>query len=67
MHSERNAVLTPDGAGGAFIAYELKYRSGPRAGDIDIIAQHVDKNGDRRWLDASTPPIVSSSERARET
>ena len=65
-HSEEKPALIPDGAGGAYIAYELHYRSGARSGDVDIIAQHLSANGDRLWVDPENPPVVSSNPRARE-
>ncbi|MGE3802758.1 MAG: hypothetical protein AB7H80_17215 [Candidatus Kapaibacterium sp.] len=65
-HSEENPAVVPDGQGGAFIAYELHYTSGARAGDVDLIAQHLTVNGDRLWLDPENPPVVSSNPRARE-
>ncbi len=66
LHDERNATLTPDGKGGAFIAYELRYITGPRKGDVDIIAQHVNADGHRSWIDPAAPPVVSSNARAKE-
>ena len=65
-HSEQNPSVAPDGRGGAYIAYELHYTSGSRAGDVDILAQHLTRNGDRLWVDPSNPPVVSSNPKAKE-
>ena len=65
-HSEQNAVTVPDGEGGAFIAYELRYVSGSRNGDVDIIAQHLAHSGKRLWVDSENPPIISSNSKALE-
>lgn len=65
-HDERNAALIPDGNGGAYIAYEIRYVSGSRNNDIDIIAQHINGDGHRSWIDPTSPPIVSSNSRALE-
>lgn len=65
-HDERNGVITSDGAGGAYIAYEIFYSSGTRKGDMDIIAQHVTADGSRSWTDPAAPPVVSSNARALE-
>lgn len=65
-HSEENLSMQPDGNGGAVIAYELRYMSGERKGDIDIIAQSISASGERKWIDPAAPPIVSSIRNAYE-
>lgn len=66
VHDEQHGVVVPDSLGGAFVAYELAYKTGPRSGDVDIIAQHIDAYGKRTWVDPTAPPIVSSNSRAIE-
>lgn len=63
---DRNPVMVSDGFGGAYIAYQIEYTKGPRAGDVDIIAQHLTSYGSRAWTDENKPPIVSSNAKALE-
>ena len=63
---ERNSTMVSDGHGGAYIAYELEYNRGERAGDADILAQHITYYGSRQWTDEANPPIVSSNAKAKE-
>ncbi|HVZ41027.1 MAG TPA: hypothetical protein VHI13_17225 [Candidatus Kapabacteria bacterium] len=63
---EMNPVMVPDGNGGMYVAYQLEYNKGPRAGDLDILAQHLTRYGSRAWVDEKNPPIVSSNAKARE-
>lgn len=65
-HSERNPSVAGDGKGGAYIAYEIGYLSGRKAGDVDIIAQHLSNEGVRMWIDPERPPFVASSGSALE-
>jgi hypothetical protein len=65
-HLERNSSVISDGFGGAYIAYELAYSTGDRSGDVDILAQHINSYGVREWTDEAAPPIVSSTDKARE-
>ncbi len=65
-HLERNAAAVADGNGGVIVAYELEYVGGERAGDIDILAQKVNRYGVREWADETNPPVVSSNIKARE-
>lgn len=66
-HDEKNAAAVSDGRGGAYVAYEIAYISGSRAGDHDILAQHITSTGAREWVSESALPIVSSVPTARET
>ena len=66
-HLERNAAVVSDGAGGAYVAYEIAYTAGDRTGDIDILAQRIAPDGTRRWIDETALPLVSSDAKARET
>lgn len=66
-HLERNAAVVSDGAGGAYVAYEIEYTTGARTGDIDILAQRISPDGSRRWMDESSLPLVSSDAKAHET
>lgn len=59
-HIERDPVAVSDGLGGAFVAYEIEYTSGPRKGDHDILAQHVTPQGAREWVSETALPLVSS-------
>ncbi len=63
---ESNPSMVTDRDGGAYIAYQLEYNKGDRAGDIDILAQHLTRYGTRAWTDEKNPPIVSSNAKARE-
>lgn len=65
-HEEGSPAITSDGQGGVYVAYELRYVSGDKEGDIDVIAQHLDGEGRRMWTDPIRPPIVASSNRALE-
>jgi hypothetical protein len=66
-HIERNPAVVADGFGGAYVAYEIEYTSGPRKGDRDIFAQHVTAQGAREWVSESALPIVSSIPTAAES
>ncbi|MBC8144974.1 MAG: hypothetical protein H7X80_05265, partial [bacterium] len=66
-HFERNPVAVADGLGGAFIAYEIEYASGPRKGDRDILAQHLTAQGQREWVSETALPMVSSVATASES
>lgn len=66
-HLERNATVVSDGAGGAYVAYEIEYTAGERVGDVDILAQRISPDGSRRWMDEASLPLVSSDAKARET
>ncbi len=63
---ESNPVMAFDGDGGIYVAYQLEYNKGPRAGDVDILAQHLTRYGSRAWTDEQNPPIVSSNAKTRE-
>lgn len=63
---ERKSTMVSDGHGGAYITYELEYNRGERAGDVDILAQHITYYGSRKWTDETNPPIVSSNAKAKE-
>jgi len=65
-HLEMHPAAAADGSGGAYIAYEIEYTDGDRAGDVDIIAQHVAWYGSRLWNDSKTTPYVSSAPSAHE-
>jgi hypothetical protein len=66
-HIERNPAVVADGLGGAYIAYEIEYVSGDRAGDRDIFAQHLTAQGAREWVSESALPIISSVPTAAES
>lgn len=66
-HIERSPSVVADGFGGAYIAYEIEYTSGPRGGDRDIFAQHLTAQGGREWVSESNLPIVSSVPNAAES
>jgi hypothetical protein len=66
-HDERNAAAVADLLGGAYVAYEIRYTSGPRAGDHDVLAQHISSTGHREWISESALPVVSSVPTATET
>ncbi|MGD9497292.1 MAG: hypothetical protein AB7Y46_13415 [Armatimonadota bacterium] len=51
--SERNPVVVPDGAGGAFVIFEAYAPAGSQwAGDVDIRGQHVSADGQVLWGEA---------------
>ena len=58
---ERSATLASDGAGGVIVAFEYEPRTGEFAGDIDILAQRVDADGEALWNNAEKSSVVSSS------
>lgn len=54
--SERNPVVVPDGAGGAFVFFEAYAPAGSEwAGDVDIRGQRVSAEGQVLWGDAGVP------------
>lgn len=63
---EMNPAMTPDGDGGIYVAYQIDYNKGNRAGDADILAQRLTRWGARAWTDERNLPIVSSNAKARE-
>lgn len=65
-HGEGNFTAVADPAGTVTVAYEIRYLSGTKAGDIDIVAQRIDHTGQRLWIDPERPPLVASSNRALE-
>ena len=65
-YGEKDVAVAADGRGGLYLAYELWYATGDRGGDVDIIAQHLDPNGQRLWVDPARPPVVASSRKAFE-
>lgn len=65
-HLERNPAAVSDGNGGVYVAYEVEYTAGARAGDVDILAQHLSSVGTREWVNEAQPPIVSSNPKAKE-
>ena len=65
-HIERNPVAVSDGFGGAFVAYEIEYTIGERAGDHDILAQHLTAQGAREWVSETALPFVSAVPNASE-
>lgn len=65
-HIERNATAVSDGDGGVIVAYELEYVGSEREGDIDILAQRINRVGMRMWTNEANPPLVSTNNKARE-
>jgi hypothetical protein len=57
---EREPALAPDGDGGVIVVFEAEPRTGDRAGNIDVWAQRVDKDGKRLWNDGSPLWVATS-------
>lgn len=65
-HIESNPAVVSDNKGGAYIAYEVEYTNGARAGDVDLLSQHLTSFGTREWTSESRLPFVSSIDKANE-
>lgn len=50
-----------DGAGGAIVVYELTFLEGEHVGDVDIVAQRVNGDGELLWNDGERPQPVGST------
>lgn len=61
---ERAPTAVPDRAGGAIVAFELKYNAGPRKNEVDICAQRVSASGRLLWNRGG--PVAVASTRYRE-
>ena len=59
-HTERNPTLISDGQGGVIAVFEHEYRSGDYAGDCDILAQRLSRDGKMLWNDGEKSVVVSS-------
>ncbi len=59
---ERNISAVSDGKGGAIVAYEMEWREGKQAGDIDIGAQRVSVDGKLMWNEGERSTLVASTE-----
>jgi hypothetical protein len=59
-HQERHPTVVPDGAGGVIAAFEMEWVKGEHAGDIDIDAQHLDRDGKWTWNEGKKSVTISS-------
>ena len=57
---EAAPVVCSDGAGGAIVAYQYEFVGGDHAGDVDIVAQRVSREGKLLWNNGSEPVPVGS-------
>lgn len=62
----RVSEIMPDGAGGVFVVYEVRYTSGQYAGDCDLHAQRLSGSGARLWTEDEIGATVSSAEKMLE-
>jgi len=58
---ERNPTAISDGAGGILVAFEYEPREGEFAGDIDILAQRLNGDGQMMWNKGEVSTVVSSA------
>lgn len=58
---EKNPVLVPDGEGGAFVIHEQYGPAGENAGDIDVAAQRISRDGRLLWNEGKRSVDVASS------
>jgi hypothetical protein len=58
---EHAPAILPDGAGGAIVVCEVEQRGGERAGDVDIVAQHVSGTGTMVWNEGKRSALVCDS------
>lgn len=58
---EYSIVAIPDGEGGAIVVFEIGITTGKYAGDTDIHAQRIDKDGKKLWADKKKSQKVASS------
>ncbi len=66
VQHEREPAIAALPGGGAVVAFEVEYRAGASAGDVDIVAQRVDAGGVPRWNEGKTPaPVCTSPQRDR--
>lgn len=61
VHREAHPTIIPDGEGGAFVAFECEYTSGEYNGDIDVLAQHIDRVGEMVWNKGEKSQVVGSA------
>ncbi|MCS7223195.1 MAG: hypothetical protein NZ959_01360 [Armatimonadetes bacterium] len=58
---ERAPTAVSDGDGGAIIFFELVAREGDRAGDVEIAAQRLSKDGKLLWLEGKRSVLTAFS------
>ena len=58
---ERAVCALPSGDGGGFFVFELEYRGGENAGDIDVMAQRLAVSGELVWNKGERSSTVASS------
>jgi len=58
--AERTPMAISDGAGGAIVVFEAEWRSGPRKGECDVLAQRIDRQGKGLWNDGIPIAVASS-------
>jgi len=58
---ERKPCAAPDGKGGMIVAFEYEPLEGEFAGDIDVLAQRVDRNGKMLWNNGEQSATVSTA------
>ncbi len=63
-HIETAPVVVADGAGGAFVIFEVQFTEGEHQGDRDIAAQRIGADGKLLWNDGETPVLLATSEAA---
>lgn len=59
--TEREPFAIPDGAGGMIVAFEYEPLEGEYAGDIDVLAQRVDPDGNMLWKAGERSVAASSA------
>jgi hypothetical protein len=62
VHTETSPAVVADGAGGAFVIYELTFTEGEHTGDMDLVAQHIGADGTLLWKGGEEPIALATSE-----
>ncbi len=58
---ERAVRAVPEADGGAMFVFELEYRGGEHAGDIDVLAQRITAKGEMTWNRGERSATVGAS------
>jgi hypothetical protein len=64
---ERNPAAIADGAGGIIVAFEMEPVTGDNKGDIDVLAQRMNRDGQPLWEQGQrSVPVSTSTQSERE-
>ena len=60
-HLERAPAVVTDGSGGFIVVNELEPAKGKHAGDVDLVAQRLNRRGERTWHEGSQAVLVADT------